>query len=223
MHVANADKVRGQRDADATKEAILAAGSELFARYGFGGTTVDQIARRAGANKAMISYYFGGKQGLYERILISTFDEASARIGSLLESSLPADEMLRAFVGMFGELAGARPHFPAMMVREAMSGGRHLNEQVLPHFLELFVKVRRIYEQGIEEGTFRRVDAVLTHLVVMGSLLFFFASEPMRSRLIADGSLPVAQAPTADAFVLNLQELIVRGLAVKPASRPGAA
>ena len=223
MQAQAGERVRGQRDAEATKEALLDAGSELFATHGFDGTTVDMIARRARANKAMISYYFGGKEGLYERILISTFDEAAAKIGSLLESARPADEMLRAFVGMFGDLAATRPHFSAMMVREAMSGGRHLTEEVLPHFLDLFVKVRRIYAQGIEEGTFRAVDPVLTHLVVMGSLLFFFASEPMRSRLIANGRLPVAQAPTADGFIRNLQDLIVRGLAAAPAPRPGVA
>jgi TetR/AcrR family transcriptional regulator len=223
MQVKAGEKVKGQRDAEATREAILAAGSELFARYGFGGTTVDLIARRAGANKAMISYYFGGKEGLYERILISTFDEAVAGLDSLLENARPADEMLRAFVGMFRELTARRPHFPAMMVREAMSGGRHLTERVLPHFLEMFVKVRRIYEQGIEEGTFRPVDPVLTHLVVLGSLLFFFASEPMRSRLIADGRLPVAEAPSTEAFIRNLQDLIVRGLAAAPAPGPDVA
>jgi AcrR family transcriptional regulator len=207
------ERIRGQRDAEATKAALLEAGSELFATRGFDGTTVDMIARRARANKAMISYYFGGKERLYEQILISTFGEAAARVQTFLDAARPADEMLRAFTAMFGDLADRHPHFPAMMVREAMSGGRHLNDRVLPFFLDLFVKVRRIYEQGIEEGTFRPVDPVLTHLVVMGGLLFFFATEPMRARLIADGKLPVAQAPTAEAFIGNFQDLMVRGLA----------
>jgi hypothetical protein len=87
----------------------------------------------------------------------------------------------------------------------------------------MFVKVRRIYERGIEEGTFRPVDPVLTHLVVMGSLLFFVASEPMRSRLVADGKLPITQAPSTEAFVRNLQDLIVRGLTAPPADGAGKA
>jgi TetR/AcrR family transcriptional regulator len=221
MQTEGKEKTKRQRDPDVAREALLEAGAELFARHGFDGTTVEMIARRARANKAMVSYYFGGKERLYERILISTFSEGAARVEALLEGARPADELLGAFAGMFRELAARRPHFPAMMVREAISGGRHMTERVLPHFLDLFVKVRRIYEQGIEEGTFRAADPVLTHLVVMGSLLFFFASEPMRARLIEDGRLPVAQAPTADAFVRNLHELLVRGLAA-PASSPQA-
>ena len=221
MQARAGERVRGQRDAEATREALLDAGTELFATHGFDGTTVDMIARRARANKAMISYYFGGKERLYEQILISTFSEVGSRIETLLEGSGSADEMLRAFAAMFGDLAARRPHFPAMMMREAISGGRHLSERVLPVFRDMFVKVRRIYEQGIEEGTFRPVDPVLTHLVVMGSLLFFFATEPMRARLIADGGLPVAQAPQPEAFIANLQEILVRGLAARPS--PAAA
>jgi TetR/AcrR family transcriptional regulator len=209
------ERIRGERDAEATREALLDAGAELFARYGFGGTTVDMIARRARANKAMINYYFGGKEGLYEQILISTFGEAAARVQTVLDAARPADEMLRAFTEMFRDLIAQRPHFPAMMIREAISGGRHLNDRVLPFFLDMFVKVRRIYEQGIEDGTFRPVDPVLTHLVVMGGLLFFFATEPMRARLIADGRLPVAQAPTAGEFIASIQDLMVRGLSAE--------
>jgi AcrR family transcriptional regulator len=217
------ERIRGQRDPEATKAALLEAGSELFATRGFDGTTVDMIARSARANKAMISYYFGGKERLYEQILISTFGEVGSRIETLLGGSGSADERLRAFTAMFGELTARRPHFPAMMMREAISGGRHLSERVLPVFRDMFVKVRRIYERGIEEGEFRPVDPVLTHLVVMGSLLFFFATEPMRARLIADGGLPVARAPEPGAFIANLQEILVRGLVVESGATPAAA
>ncbi len=217
-------KGRGPRDAEATREALLDAGAELFAEHGFDGTTVDMIARKAHANKAMISYYFGGKQRLYEQIMISTFSEVAGRIEDLLGSPGRADERLRAFAAMFGEITARRPHFPAMMVREAIGGGRRMSERVLPVFLDVFVKVRGIYERGIEEGTFRPADPVLTHLVVMGSLLFFFSTEPMRARLIADGKLPVALTPRPEAYIANLQEILVRGLAAgaPPAAAEGA-
>ncbi len=209
---------RGHRDAESRRQALLDAASELFAEHGFDGATVDMIARRARANNAMISYYFGGKERLYEQILISTFSEVAARLESILSERDRADEKLHAFTSMFGELAARRPHFPAMMVREAISGGRHMTGRVLPFFLDMFVKVRTIYEQGAREGTFRATDPVLTHLVVMGSLLFFFATELMRTRLIADGSLPVAEAPRPDAFLANLHEILVRGLGTEASS-----
>src|SRR5215831_4871619 len=59
---------RRPRDAAATREALLAAGTELFAERGYDGVPVWSIARAAGVNKAMISYHFGGKLNLYQTI-----------------------------------------------------------------------------------------------------------------------------------------------------------
>ncbi|TJY62124.1 DUF1956 domain-containing protein [Sinimarinibacterium sp. CAU 1509] len=57
------------RSGDATAEAVLAAATEEFAARGFHLTRVRDIATRAGANVAAISYHFGGKQELYLEVL----------------------------------------------------------------------------------------------------------------------------------------------------------
>lgn len=54
------------RDAEATKARILAAAKVEFARLGFGGTRVDEIAGKARANKRMIYHYFGSKEDLFQ-------------------------------------------------------------------------------------------------------------------------------------------------------------
>jgi len=48
-----------------TKEQILQASLELFAQYGYDGTSVRKLADRAGVNVAAISYHFGSKHNLY--------------------------------------------------------------------------------------------------------------------------------------------------------------
>ena len=50
------------------REALLAAAADLFAEKGYAGTTVEAVAHRAEANKALISYHFGGKQLLYQAV-----------------------------------------------------------------------------------------------------------------------------------------------------------
>ncbi len=196
-----------------TREALARAGAQLFARYGFGGTTVEQIARRARANKAMINYYFGGKEGLYEQILLATLSRVSDTLRELHRESLAADVLLGRFIERFSVIAAENPFFPAMMLREVLSGGRHLSGRVLPEFTGLFAEVRSLFERGVREGTFRRCDPLLTHLTLIGSLAFFFATEPFRARLIAEGRLPVTRAPTPHEFAANLHGLMLRGLA----------
>jgi AcrR family transcriptional regulator len=56
------------------KEKIIDAALELFYHQGFAGTTVRQIAKEADANVALISYYFGGKKGLLEQLMVQFYE-----------------------------------------------------------------------------------------------------------------------------------------------------
>jgi AcrR family transcriptional regulator len=58
-----------QRDADRTRRALLDAARAEFAAKGLAGARVNEIADRAGVNKQLISYYFGGKQALYDALV----------------------------------------------------------------------------------------------------------------------------------------------------------
>ena len=58
-----------KRDADATRAAILAAAKKHFARSGYDGAYLRDIAAEAGADAALINRYFGGKDGLFAAAL----------------------------------------------------------------------------------------------------------------------------------------------------------
>jgi AcrR family transcriptional regulator len=63
------DPAERQRDADRTRQRILDAALGEFADKGFAGARVREIADRAGVNAQLISYYFGGKEGLYDELV----------------------------------------------------------------------------------------------------------------------------------------------------------
>lgn len=172
-----------------------------------------QIAHRAGVTKALISYHFGGKQKLYVTIMTSTFAEIAERMEQLAASARPAPDQLREFVALVGEMATTRrPHFPAMMLREVLAGGSHLAPEVVPYLMRVLGAVRRIVEQGVRDGTIRPVNPIFTHLSLVGSLLFFFATAPFRERLASAAESPLRTLPAAE-YVRHVQELITRGLA----------
>lgn len=62
------------RDADRTRDAILHAGQQIFAKKGFVETGVRDITDRAGVNQALVSRYFGGKLKLFEAVLEKVLD-----------------------------------------------------------------------------------------------------------------------------------------------------
>ncbi|HEU5474472.1 MAG TPA: helix-turn-helix domain-containing protein [Actinophytocola sp.] len=83
-----------QRDPERTKARILDAAKAEFGARGFAAARISDIADRAGVNKQLISYYFGGKEGLYKE-LTTRWQRAS---GELSQSDLPLDAVLAGFV-----------------------------------------------------------------------------------------------------------------------------
>ncbi|HXD96393.1 MAG TPA: TetR/AcrR family transcriptional regulator [Candidatus Acidoferrum sp.] len=204
-----------RRDAVATRDALLAAGRELFAERGYDGVPVAAIAQEAGVNKAMINYHFGGKRGLYRAIVGSTFAEIVAGVEKLAESSRPAPEVLRELIAVVGELATRRhPHFCAMMLREVVAGGKHLDPELIDQPARILGAVQRIVARGVRDGDFRPVDPLLTHLSLVGSLVFFFGTTRFRERVLA-ARRPALKLPDAAAYVGHIQDLLSHGLAAE--------
>src|SRR5450432_3516336 len=58
-----------ERNARATREAILHAAEAVFAEHGFAGARLDAIAKASGYNKSLIGQYFGDKLGLYREVI----------------------------------------------------------------------------------------------------------------------------------------------------------
>ncbi|HSD28672.1 MAG TPA: TetR family transcriptional regulator, partial [Vicinamibacteria bacterium] len=212
---APAARERERRDPAATRQALLRAGGELFSERGFDGVPIEDIAARAGVNKALISYHFRGKRGLYLAVLESSFAEMAARLETIEAGAGSAREALRGLLEAFAAFRRERPDFPTLFVREVLATG--IEEAVLPHMLAVIGVSRRLAERGAREGLFRRVDPLLLHFFLVGSLVFFFATEPARRAAVAKGLVPFAM-PDPGAFVRFVEETTLRGLA--PSGRP---
>jgi hypothetical protein len=106
-----------------------------------------------------------------------------------------------------------------MMLREVLAGGKHLEPELIDKPVRMLAAVQRIVARGVREGTFRPVDPLLTHLSLVGSLVFFFATGRFRERVLADRRLAI-DPPAADAYVKHIQDLVAHGLAA-PAAGPG--
>lgn len=91
---------RAERD---TKERLLKAAKELFVRKGFSGVSIREIAREAEANSALISYYFGDKEGLFKGVLESFVRPLNAnRMAQFAvleqQAEITVEEVVRAWV-----------------------------------------------------------------------------------------------------------------------------
>lgn len=130
-----------QRDPERTKARILEAATAEFGAKGFGAARVSAIAERAGVNKQLISYYFGGKEGLYHA-LTQQWQQTSAEISHL---DRPLDEVVAAFtMTTLHNRDGAR-----LLVRINLDGGGTPGQEVDYGFMQAQVaNLRRRQETG---------------------------------------------------------------------------
>lgn len=166
-----------RRDAAASREAVFTAAADLFSRHGFDAVTVDDIARNAGVNRAMLYYHFADKLTLYREIVRRMLDEASARVSLVVEQPSSAPEKLERFIVQFVELAASHPYFPPLMLREMAEGALHFDAEILNRMRSVFVAFVRVLGEGQQAGVFRQVNPVLAYLSVIGPVLLNAARE----------------------------------------------
>ena len=137
-----------------TKDRLVAAASTLFAERGFHGTTVRDIAERAGANVAAGNYHYGSKKALYLEVLRAQFAEVRALLAARGASPQPAElarldrpalvRILRARVKvMLDMLIGPPPGvYGTLMQREMVDPSEAMpvivGEFIRPMFEEMY-------------------------------------------------------------------------------------
>jgi AcrR family transcriptional regulator len=200
-----------------TRHSLLTAATQVFSDKGFAGARVDEIARRARANKAMIYYHFRSKEGLYEAVLVSLLGGVHDRLEAVAATEADPRARLvaiyRALAGIFAE----QPAFPRLMLREMLAGGRHMDARAARALGRVFEIVRRTLDDGMQRGVFRQVPPLLVHLNMVGTLLLFAASTPFRER-VRQANPHVVPKETAEDLLAYLGEVLGRTLAAAPAS-----
>jgi len=202
------------------RDCILDAASAVFAEQGFAGARVDDIASRAGVNKAMLYYHVGDKTALYTAVLLRNFERVRVVLDEALASGGTARQRLEAVITALTGMVQRHPDHPRMMLREIASGAASLEPEVLAAMLEVLGVVRALIAEGTAAGEFRAIDPVLTHLTLVGAVVFLNATAPIRDRAAALGPGFRLPEPTTDmARFINL--MLLDGLAAD--RNPGGA
>lgn len=129
--MAKRNEERTTRDAERTREAILVAAEDCFARLGFEGTSLQQIADAADVARSTPAYFFGSKEALYDAVLarvIARGQEAMARAYAKADDERSAEGAVESYVDAFIDLLGQDRNFLSLIQREALGNGSRVAE-----------------------------------------------------------------------------------------------
>jgi TetR/AcrR family transcriptional regulator, fatty acid metabolism regulator protein len=151
------------------RKVILDAAVRVFARSGYHGARVGDIATKAGVAHGLLYHYFSSKERVLETVFRENFGELLDRFRTVEAADEPADEKLEGIAKILLRTWRNDPDLVTVMVRE-VARTPQLQAQV-DEVREAFAIVQRVIEQGQADGTFRRdVDSQLASWIVYGGL-----------------------------------------------------
>ncbi len=135
---------------------ILASAAEMFARKGFGATTVREIADAVGVLSGSLYHHFESKDAIIEEILTGYLNAIQARYAEVLDRDTTPEQALHDLVRASLAIANEQPDATAIYQNEL----QYLREQprfgdVLASAAEVQRTWLRVIEKGVADGAFR--------------------------------------------------------------------
>jgi len=197
-----------------TRDAVFDSAATQFAKGGFDGVSVDDIARDAGVNKAMIYYHFADKLALYRAVLADGLSRMGATVNTIATSTDAPAIKLDQFIDAFVRMTETRPWMPALMLREIAEGAPRLDAGTMAHMRVVITSFASILKQGQESGAFRRIHPILAYESVIGPIIINAARERVAAQTARKyDDFPMLVAISHDEVIAHGQETARRMLA----------
>jgi AcrR family transcriptional regulator len=198
------------------RELLLDKAEALFSEHGFEGTSIRQLAKEANSNIAMISYYFGSKEKLFEALVEQRTASIRERLKDLHEQHehpvVRLEELIRLYIDRFM----LQPRFHRMLMHEVSLKLRPELQQAIADVLMRNVQeLRRILQDGIDGGVFRQVDIDLTIVTLVGTISHLVMASPeIHARMFGvQSARPVEELPNLrERLYAHLHQLLMSHL-----------
>lgn len=180
--VSNSPKAaRKQRDAARTQADLLTVATEEFARIGYFGARVDEIAAKSATTKRMIYYYFGDKEGLFTAVLEKAYADIRETEQALDLAHMPPLDALTVLIRHTFDYHEAHPGLARLVASENALDASHLrlSQRAAGVNLPIIALVADLLARGRSEGIIvREVDPLDLHLMMTSMALFRITNAP---------------------------------------------
>lgn len=153
-----------------TREMILVAAGQIFSRFGFQKTTMDDIARAMGKGKSSIYYYYRNKEEIFQAVVEKEVAVLKSKILQAIGRSSDPREKLKAYVN---ERMKGLENFLNLysVVKTEFLSHFEFAEQIRKKYDQEEISIiRGILEEGIRNGEFTIEDPYLTSVAIVTAM-----------------------------------------------------
>jgi len=197
---------RKEEDRQRKVDEILDTALVLFARKGYAGTTIEDIAGELGYAKASLYYYFPGKEAMVKALIYDAMEAAAIRMDQILARSNHPVENLKDLIGYyvddylekrgFFNIYHQVAHFMDSILSPEESRAMGMRMAEMNH------KIIGMIRRGIDEGYYIDLDPQTLGEMLMG----------MISGLMNQMSLRGLQGWDRQALKPTIVEILIRGI-----------
>ena len=168
------------------KKHIINHAIELFAEKGFEGTSIRDLAARADVNVAMVNYYFGSKEKLFESLVEERASYNRGVLEEIVKNPLLSDiEKIEHIIDTYINKVFTNRKFHRVLHQEMMLNQREsLSQAIVEIVYPNSLIIRGVIEAGMKKGVFRNVDPPLVIASMVGTINQVLLSKRMCIKLL---------------------------------------
>jgi len=162
-----------------TEEQILNAAKNIFQSKGMDGARMQEIADKAGINKAMLHYYYRSKQLLFEAVFKNAFSLLAPQLNTILNDDSSIEEKVKNFTSDYITFIVEHPYLPNFIIQELNRNPEFLLKMKDTSGFPNIEKFKKQVDREVEQGIIKPIAAEQLFLNIMALNIFPFAAKPL--------------------------------------------
>lgn len=162
-----------------TEEHILEAAKNVFQTKGMDGARMQEIADKAGINKAMLHYYYRSKQLLFEAVFKNAFSLLAPQLNAILNDNSSIEDKVRNFTSNYISFIVKHPYLPNFIIQELNRNQDFIlklkDNQGFPNIDKFKAQV----DEEVAKGLIKPISAEQLFINILALNIFPFVAKPL--------------------------------------------
>lgn len=168
-----------------TRDKLIEAGTPLFAWKGFSGVSIREVAKMAEVNSALISYHFGGKEGLYAAVLENNLAALLTALEKINSSCLEPERRIEQFARAVSALHKQRPFLLRLLQGEFINPTVCFENIIKPYFKKVVTFLPAAIQEGKTTGRFEpEIHPIYAAMALSSMVNFYFLVKPLADHIL---------------------------------------
>ncbi|WP_452227841.1 MULTISPECIES: TetR/AcrR family transcriptional regulator [unclassified Lacinutrix] len=162
-----------------TEEQILNAAKNIFQSKGMDGARMQEIADKAGINKAMLHYYYRSKQLLFEAVFKNAFSLLAPQLNAILNDDSSIEAKVKNFTSDYITFIVKHPYLPNFILQELNRNPEFLLKMKDTNGFPNIEKFKKQVDKEIANGILKPISAEHLFINILALNIFPFVAKPL--------------------------------------------